>query len=131
MTLGGRDGVTHAGHRRRGARLTESRALIEEEAAGCVAALVLEASADGGALKTERKGVSLYQVRVIGRAAHAGLEPERGVNATVELAHQVLAVNGLADAARGTTVTPTVGSAGTTSQHGAGVRGVRGRRAGP
>jgi len=90
-----------------------SRALIEAEAAGCAAALVLEASADGGALKTARKGVSLYQVRAVGRAAHAGLEPERGVNATVELAHQVLAVAGLADPARGTTVTPTALSAGT------------------
>ena len=69
-----------------------SRGLIEAEAAGCRAALVLEASADGGALKTARKGVSLYEVRAVGRAAHAGLEPERGVNATVELAHQVLAV---------------------------------------
>ena len=48
-----------------------------------------------------------------GRAAHAGLEPERGVNATVELAHQVLAVAGLADAALGTTVTPTALSSGT------------------
>jgi glutamate carboxypeptidase len=90
-----------------------SRALIEAEAAGCAAALVLEASADGGALKTARKGVSLYQVRAVGRAAHAGLEPERGVNATVELAHQVLAVAGLADAALGTTVTPTALSSGT------------------
>lgn len=92
-----------------------SRALIEDEAAGCAAALVLEASADGGALKTERKGVSLYQVQVKGRAAHAGLEPERGVNATVELAHQILAVAGLADPGRGTSVTPTVLSAGTTA----------------
>ena len=92
-----------------------SRALIEAEAAGCRAALVLEASADGGALKTARKGVSLYQVRAVGRAAHAGLEPERGVNATVELAHQVLAVAGLADAALGTTVTPTALSSGTVS----------------
>jgi glutamate carboxypeptidase len=90
-----------------------SRALIEAEAAGCAAALVLEASADGGALKTARKGVSLYQVRAVGRAAHAGLEPERGVNATVELAHQVLAVAGFADAALGTTVTPTALSSGT------------------
>src|ERR1700733_11682808 len=90
-----------------------SRGLIEAEAAGCRAALVLEASADGGALKTARKGVSLYQVRAVGRAAHAGLEPERGVNATVELAHQVLTVAGLADAALGTTVTPTAMSAGT------------------
>ena len=92
-----------------------SRGLIEAEAAGCLAALVLEASADGGALKTARKGVSLYQVRAVGRAAHAGLEPERGVNATVELAHQVLAVAGFGDAERGTSVTPTALSSGTTS----------------
>jgi glutamate carboxypeptidase len=90
-----------------------SRALIEAEVAGCVAALVFEASAPGGALKTERKGVSSYRVRVSGRAAHAGLEPERGVNASVELAGQVLAVIALADADRGTTVTPTLMSAGT------------------
>jgi glutamate carboxypeptidase len=90
-----------------------SRALIEAEAAGCVAALVLEASADGGALKIERKGVSRYVVRVLGLAAHAGLEPELGVNATVELSHQVLAVTGIADDALGTTVTPTLMSAGT------------------
>jgi glutamate carboxypeptidase len=77
--------------------------------------LVLEASADGGALKTERKGVSIYQVRVTGRAAHAGLEPERGVNASVELAHQILAVIALADPDRGTTVTPTLLAAGTTA----------------
>jgi glutamate carboxypeptidase len=92
-----------------------SRALIETEAAGCVAALVLEASADGGALKLERKGVSLYTVRAVGRAAHAGLEPERGVNATIELAHQVLEVAGFADALLGTTVTPTLLTSGTTS----------------
>jgi glutamate carboxypeptidase len=92
-----------------------SRALIEAEASGCTAALVLEASADGGALKTERKGVSLYEVGVHGRAAHAGLEPERGVNATIELAHQVLAVASLADAREGTSVTPTTMSAGTTT----------------
>ncbi|MET0233514.1 MAG: M20 family metallopeptidase [Kibdelosporangium sp.] len=89
-----------------------SRELIENEAAGCHAALVLEASADGGALKTERKGVSLYRVRAHGLAAHAGLEPERGINATVELALQILAVNGIGDAAVGTTVTPTLLSAG-------------------
>jgi len=92
-----------------------SRALIEAEARDSTAALVLEASADGGALKTERKGVSLYRVRATGRAAHAGLAPERGVNATVELAHHVLAVSGLADPVRGTTVTPTRLWAGTTT----------------
>jgi glutamate carboxypeptidase len=92
-----------------------SRELIEEEARAAEAALVLEASADGGALKTERKGVSLYGVRVLGRAAHAGLEPELGVNATIELAHQALVVAALSAREAGTTVTPTVMSAGTTT----------------
>jgi glutamate carboxypeptidase len=94
---------------------TTSRALIEDEARGCTAALVLEASADDGALKIERKGVSLYEVLVHGRAAHAGLEPERGVNATIELSHQVLVIAELADAAAGTTVTPTTMTSGTTT----------------
>jgi glutamate carboxypeptidase len=92
-----------------------SRELIEAEARGVEAALVLEASADGGALKTERKGVSLYDVRVTGLAAHAGLEPERGVNATVELAHLTLAIAALGDAGLGTTVTPTAARSGTTT----------------
>ncbi len=92
-----------------------SRALIEDEARAAQAALVLEASADGGALKTERKGVSLYDVRVLGRAAHAGLEPEHGVNATTELAHQVLAVAALGRHVVGTTVTPTASGTGTTT----------------
>lgn len=92
-----------------------SRALIESEAAGACATLVTEASGDGGALKIERKGTSIYEVKVTGRAAHAGLEPEKGVNATLELAHQALAVATLADAALGTTVTPTVIGAGTTT----------------
>ncbi len=92
-----------------------SRRLIEETARGARAALVLEASADGGALKLERKGVSLYEVVVDGLAAHAGLEPEKGVNATVELAHQVLAISRLADPATGTSVTPTVAGAGSTT----------------
>jgi glutamate carboxypeptidase len=92
-----------------------SRELIEQEARGCAAAFVLEASGPGGALKTERKGVSMYEVGVVGRAAHAGLEPERGVNAAVELAHQVLAIADLGDSTLGTTVTPTMLRAGTSS----------------
>ncbi|MFB6724366.1 M20 family metallopeptidase [Kribbella sp. NPDC056345] len=90
-----------------------SRALIEAEAAGCVAALVLEASADG-ALKLERKGVSNYELRITGRASHAGLEPELGVNASIEAAHQILAINELGDPTLGTTVTPTKLVSGTT-----------------
>jgi glutamate carboxypeptidase len=90
-----------------------SRALIEERAAGCGAVLVLEPSADGGALKIGRKGVGTFVVTVGGRAAHAGLEPEKGVNALVEAARQVLDIVGLADPVAGTTVTPTVARAGT------------------
>jgi glutamate carboxypeptidase len=89
--------------------------LIRTEATGCDAVLVLEASADGGALKTGRKGASMYEMVVTGRAAHAGLEPEKGVNTTVELAHQVLAIAALADPERGTSVTPTVLTSGATT----------------
>ncbi len=92
---------------------TTSRALIEERAAACGAVLVLEPSADGGALKTGRKGTGTFEVVVHGRAAHAGLEPEKGANALVEAARQVLVIAGFADPDRGTTVTPTVARAGT------------------
>ena len=91
-----------------------SRALIEREAAGARAVLVAEASADG-ALKIGRKGVSIYQVTVTGRAAHAGLDPFAGINATVEAAHQVLAIGALGDVAAGTTVTPTILASGQTA----------------
>lgn len=90
-----------------------SRELIEAEATGAAAAFVLEASADG-AIKTGRKGVSLYELGIHGRAAHAGLEPAAGINATVEVAHQVLAIDALGDMATGTTVTPTVLRSGRT-----------------
>jgi glutamate carboxypeptidase len=86
--------------------------VIEETAAGIEAALVLEPSA-GGALKTERKGVGIYRIDVTGKAAHAGLEPEKGANAVVELAHQLLAITALARPEQGTTVTPSLVSAGT------------------
>ena len=88
-----------------------SRPHIERAATGAGAALVLEPAA-GGALKTGRKGVSFYDLDIEGRAAHAGLEPEKGINATVEVAHRVLALAALADAAVGTTVTPTTVTAG-------------------
>jgi len=91
-----------------------SRELVEETARGCAAVLVLEPSALG-ALKTARKGVSNYELVVHGRAAHAGLEPEKGANAAVELAHQLLGVLELSDIEVGTTVTPTRLSGGTTT----------------
>ncbi|AXK31671.1 M20 family peptidase [Streptomyces armeniacus] len=92
---------------------TTSRALVEEAARDCAAVLVLEPGLDG-ALKTARKGGAMYRVEVTGRAAHAGLEPERGVNALLELAHQVLAITELGDDDRGTSVSPTVARAGST-----------------
>ncbi|MBO9523699.1 MAG: M20/M25/M40 family metallo-hydrolase [Nocardioidaceae bacterium] len=90
-----------------------SRTLIEAEAAGAAAALVLEAGDDSGALKTERKGRAHYRLTFRGKAAHAGLEPHRGANALVALGHAIGAVVALADDATGTTVTPTMASSGT------------------
>jgi glutamate carboxypeptidase len=90
-----------------------SRELIEETCRSAAAVLVLEPSADG-ALKVARKGVGMFRVDITGRAAHAGLDPHSGVNATIEAAHQVLAISQLAHDQLGTTVTPTVVSSGTT-----------------
>lgn len=90
-----------------------SRALLEERALACGAVLVLEGAADGGALKTARKGCGTFHVVIAGRASHAGLEPAAGVNALIEAAHQVLEIAALGRPEIGTTVTPTVASAGT------------------
>ncbi|MCU1397090.1 MAG: putative carboxypeptidase [Acidimicrobiales bacterium] len=92
---------------------TASRDLIEERALACGAVLVLEPSYDGGALKIARKGLGTFEVFVHGKASHAGLEPEKGVNALVEAAHQVLAINTFGQPDIGTTVTPTVAKVGT------------------
>lgn len=92
-----------------------SRALIEEHARTASAVLVCEPSADGGAVKIARKGVAVYQVEVQGRAAHAGLEPHLGVNAGLELAHQLLRFELLSRLDEGTTVTPTVLAGGSTT----------------
>jgi glutamate carboxypeptidase len=91
-----------------------SKALIEKLAKGANAVLVFESAIDGK-VKTGRKGTSMYQVVVTGKAAHAGLEPEKGINATVELAKLVLQVTALENPALGTTVVPTVMQAGTTT----------------
>ena len=90
-----------------------SRDLLEERAKSAGAVLVLEPSADGGALKIARKGTGTFNVIITGRASHAGLEPEKGINALVELAAQVPRIAALARPEVGTTVTPTVAKAGT------------------
>ena len=92
-----------------------SRGLIEQEARRSAAAMVLEPPLPGGVVKTGRKGVGVYRVRIEGRAAHAGLDPEKGINAIVELAHQSLALTRLNDFDRGTTVSVCVINGGTTS----------------
>lgn len=91
-----------------------SRELIEREAKRAGAVLVCEPSAEGGALKIARKGVARYQIHIQGQASHSGLNPELGVNAAVELAHQVLTLSSSTDPTSGTTVTPTILEAGTT-----------------
>lgn len=91
-----------------------SRELIEKLAEGAKAVLVLEASLDGK-VKTGRKGTSMYQVSAHGRAAHAGLEPEKGINTTVEIAHIVLQLAALENTEHGTTVVPTVLRSGNTT----------------
>ncbi|GAC1468181.1 MAG: M20 family metallopeptidase [Isosphaeraceae bacterium] len=92
-----------------------SRFLIEAEALRSAHVLVMEPTLSGDRLKTARKGVGRFTLEVRGQAAHAGVEPEKGVSAVVELAHQVLALVGLADAKEGTTINVGVVQGGTTS----------------
>jgi len=90
------------------------RPVVEREARRSCAVLVLEpASGLGGALKTARKGVGEFTLTVEGRAAHAGIEPEKGVNAIEELAAQILRVKRLARPARGLTLNVGVIEGGT------------------
>lgn len=90
-----------------------SRPVIERTAAGAGVAYVLESPLPGGTLKTSRKGTGDYLVRITGRAAHAGVEPQKGISATGELAHQILALHALNDYAVGTTVNVGVVHGGT------------------
>ncbi len=90
-----------------------SRALIEEKARGARAVLVLEPALPGGALKTARKGCGEFELTVQGVAAHAGLDPGKGVSAIHELAAQIAAIERLQDLSRGITVNVGVVSGGT------------------
>jgi glutamate carboxypeptidase len=91
----------------------KSKALIKELSTSAEAVLVLEASLDGK-VKTGRKGTAMFQISIHGKASHAGLEPEKGINATTEIAHVILALSGLENPEHGTTVVPTLLRAGTT-----------------
>jgi glutamate carboxypeptidase len=91
-----------------------SKELIERLAKTAQAVLVFEASLDGK-VKTGRKGTAMYQVVVTGKASHAGLEPEKGINATTELAKLVMQISTLENPEFGTTAVPTVMQSGTTT----------------
>ena len=91
-----------------------SRRAIEQQARKSDAVLVLEPSfGTDGRLKTERKGVGGAEVIVTGRSAHAGIDPEKGVNAVHELALQIERLMQMNDPRRGITVQTTIVSGGT------------------
>ncbi len=91
-----------------------SKDLIARLAKAADAVLVFEASLDGK-VKTGRKGTAMYQIKVTGLASHAGLEPEKGINATTEIAKLVLQIASLENQNFGTTAVPTVLHSGTTT----------------
>jgi len=92
-----------------------SRELIETLAKESELVLVLESALVDGSLKTWRKGVGEFWIKVKGRAAHAGGEHERGRNAIEELAHHVLTIQKLTNYGRGTTLNVGVIHGGTVS----------------
>jgi glutamate carboxypeptidase len=92
-----------------------SKELIEDMARGAEAVLVLEPPFMNGDLKVARKGVGDYVIRITGKAAHQGVEPENGRNAIVSAAHLIQALAALQDSERGTTLGPNVIQGGTAS----------------
>jgi glutamate carboxypeptidase len=92
-----------------------SRAWIESLAGESLLVLVLESAMPDGSLKTWRKGVGDFKVKVKGRAAHAGGFHKMGRNAIEEMAHQVIAIQKLTDYERQTTVNVGVIHGGTVS----------------
>jgi len=93
-----------------------SRPIIEDLARGCEAVLVLEpGQGPQGLLKTSRKGVGNYRIRVHGVASHAGVDFDKGHSAVIELARQILEITKFVDLTRGITVNPGVIRGGTRS----------------
>jgi glutamate carboxypeptidase len=82
-----------------------SRAITERLARGSAAVLVLEPSyGSKGAVKTARKGVGEYSLKVTGSASHSGLDFEKGQSAILEMARQILAISKMVDVKRGLTL---------------------------
>jgi glutamate carboxypeptidase len=83
----------------------ESRPIIERLARRCERAFVLEPALGlAGRLKTRRKGTGHFEVKVLGKASHAGVAPEEGASAILELSHVIQRLFKLNDPQRGITV---------------------------
>jgi glutamate carboxypeptidase len=78
-------------------------------------ALVMEPPASGGRVKTSRKGTGIFAIKVEGKAAHAGLEPEKGASAILELARQTEQLHALNLSGSGITLNVGVVHGGTRS----------------
>lgn len=78
-------------------------------------ALILEPPAAGGRVKTGRKGTGIFRMSVEGQAAHAGLEPEKGASAILELAKQIVRLHELNNSKNGVNVNAGVIQGGTRS----------------
>lgn len=89
--------------------------LMQRVCQDCQGALVLEAARANGDIVSARKGNSWYTLTARGRAAHAGVEPEKGRNAILEIAHQTLQLYSLHGWREGLTINPGVISGGTTT----------------
>lgn len=87
--------------------------IIHQASQGCHAALVLEAARGNGDIVSARKGNAWYTLSARGRSAHAGVEPEKGRNAIVEIAYQTLQFQSLNDWREGITINPGVIAGGT------------------
>lgn len=93
-----------------------SRALTEKNARRSIAVLVLEPGTGlTGKLKTARKGVGAFTVKVQGRASHAGVDFASGASAVLELARQIERISSFTNLTHGITVNPGVISGGTRS----------------
>ncbi len=90
----------------------ESRRFIEDAGRNSGLVIVLEPS-ENGKIKTGRKGVGTYDIAITGRASHAGLHPEEGINAIAEIAGIIARINGIQDIAKGTTINVGTISGGT------------------
>lgn len=88
--------------------------VLLSQAKDCDAALIFEPGLSDGALVTSHSGIKWLKMTVHGKAAHAGMEPEKGLNACVELGYKLVSLGSLSDYSKGLAVTPGVIDGGTT-----------------